>query len=240
MKNKKFIILSIIILTVLLCLGACLKDATKIETLYLSDDDHSFNPIPLGKFAVTSISNDQYAKEYGIRPKDNNAFIEFLQHSEYYIGTYNVSADSYYVNKTNRCKIIKGGDECFWFTAQDNVWIGKFYTNKYFYMAYIPMTMLKSDSIFIDITEAIFTGDEKPQKVGVEYKCPLTWEQLKKIYSSHKIDEDNCTIELNCYLYSTVSPTTPFGKTLLYFDKDNNTVKISDDYEIDENGNYWQ
>ena len=235
MSRKKHLLLATITLIITLVasatLCACLPKATKSQSILLTDNYNDIN-VSIGDFELASMRNDSYARQFEVRVQDKENFIKFLKSSEYYIGTFALSADNYYLSKKNRCKVFNGGDECIWFAYKGNMWIGKFYANKFFYLAYMPLTMLSNDDFFIKLPEAIFS-DENPKKVGEEYVCSLTWEQLKSVYSEHNIDEQNCSIEINCFIYYTDEhPNEMYGVTFLYYNKENNTVKVSNDYTL--------
>ena len=232
MKNKKLLLVLIVILISIVSLCACAPKSTQIYTLHFITDLPLRDISPIGEFRLASMSSsDSYSRQFEVLPQDKEDFIEFMKQNKYYIGNYVLSEDCNYLREKKRCKVFKAGDECMWFAALDYVWLGKFYANKFYYLTYFPMKTMENNDIFLDVTEAIFSDKEDPTEIDVEYKCPLTWEQLKLIYKHRKIDEQNHTVELNCYLFRNDEyPDRFYGSTLLHFNVDNNTVKISGDF----------
>ena len=233
-KKNKYFIIAILILIIATSLCACSTKSTEICQICFISDRHITFPI-IGEFKLASISNDNYSRRFEVLPHDKENFIKFMKKSEYYIGTFKISEDSYYLNEKKEYQVFKAGDECMWFAGQDYVWMGKFYANKFYYLTYIPMQGLRDSNISAYVSQAIFTNVEEPKEVGVEYKCPWSCEQLKMIYHDHKIYEENYSIEVDCYLhYKEENPDAFFGTTQLCCNKNNNTIKISSDYTIKE------
>lgn len=230
MKRNKSILFIIIILIILTSFCACLPSQAKTYDILLSDDQFQLL-LSIGEFKLAKRSNDQYSRIFEVLPKDKENFIIFLKNSQYYMDTFELDNNSYYLTLKNRNKLLKGGDKCMWFTAQDQVWIGKYYGGNTYYLTYIPRIQINNDDFFVDLSQAIFSSGETPNDVEVEYGCAVNWEQLKKIYSTHKINEIDYSIEIDCTVYFKEGQSfSPDGKTLLYYNKDNNTLRISEDY----------
>ncbi len=233
MRNRKYLVIILIFsLALILSLCACLPNATQPCEILLTNDNFNIG-FSFGKFKLASISNDEYSKKFEILPKDKEDFVKFLQNSEYYIGTFKISDESYYLSKIKRCEQFNGGDECMWFASQGYVWIGKFYANKFYYLAHFSTVRLSNEFIWLDLTEAIFANGENQKELGKECKSALTWDQLKKIYSAYRIDEGNCSIELDCNIFYNENAEIIEGKTFLYFNKETNTFRVLDEYYIE-------
>lgn len=230
MKNKKYFVLILIILIIATVLCSCAQPSTELYKICFIGNNSVTVP-PIGEFRLASARNDRYSQILEILPQDKVDFIKFMQQSNLYIGNFTLSKNNYYLSDKNKCKAFNGDDDCMWFAGKDYIWLGKFYANKFYYLTYIPMLTLTSNDISIEVTEVLFTDDITPKDIDVEYDCSLTWEQLKLIYHERKIDEQNYSIELNCFIfYKEDRPDDFYGSTLLYFNKDNNTVRISNDY----------
>lgn len=232
--NKVSILIAILLLLVAMTFSACLIETTEYGSVLLWGQ--YMDNINIGDFDLAHAINrdNYYAWEYEILPKDKERFIEFLKSGQYYMGTYAINSESYYLNKKNKFKIFKGGDECIWFTTQEKVWIGKFYTNKFYYIAYFPTLWLSFDNLRLELTEALFCGNEIPVNIYEECQCALTWEQIKIIYSHLKIDEEEHSVLMNCRIFYGDKLGSLAGKTKMYFNTQNNTIRISKDYQLAE------
>ena len=234
MQNKKvFLVLSLILCALLITttLCACQKDdfAPMQNVLLHVDNRNSFD---LGEFKIVSNEYNYPADIYEVLPKDKESFIKFLQNSQYYMGDYKIDEECSFLDRNSKYGVLRGGETCMWFTANDSVWMGKYYANKFYYFTYVDTARFVRDNFRLEVTKAIFANDNNPNELGEEYDCAVTWEQLKTIFSTHKIDEENYSIEFICDIINKDSYIPSHGKTLMYYNKDRNTLMISEEYVL--------
>ncbi|MBD5099756.1 MAG: hypothetical protein HDT29_00400 [Clostridiales bacterium] len=234
MKNNakfKIIILTITVL-LLFSLCACTDPTNQTHSMEISLPVNGNRPLGMGdEFSIVKEVSSGSACYYEILPNQFDEFVTFLESRDYYRGKiilYN-TAILPSLGKTN---VFKAQDECLWFSYKGSVWVGKKYTNKFFYIAQVEEVIIVGDNFRSQLSSFLLTSLNYKIEAGEEYPTSLSWEDIKAVYNGNVIDEENQSIRLDSSIYD--NEEYPYlseaGFTTLVYNQENSTIKILNEY----------
>lgn len=204
---------------VIICsLCGCLPNRTH------NGDDYLKNVGIIGKFNVTQLFNSDNSLYIGIRLQDQKAFVNMIKNSPYYRGDF-VLKECAMSNYFERYK-EKVGNNCFVFARDNHIWLGRFYSRKYFkiFDAYYNAAFELESGKSIYITKLALSNEESQYVEGADYSTPLNWEELKMFFPNASVDETQRAIEI---IGNNV-------KAQVLFDEQSNSIRVTESADIGE------
>ena len=232
-KIKSKIVITIIAVTLLLSLCACNAPTNQTRTVSIGLPVSNGPALEFGtEFTVVEATFYNSYCCYEILPNQIDEFVALLEKQEYYRGKIILNEPSTLF--PYEIKPFKFQDECMWFSHDGSVWVGKKYTNKFFYFAQVYNSFLNGDNFFGNISSLLF-DDIAPVKditTETEYSTSLSWADIKKVYAGLAIDEDDRSIKFNCYILTYEDPDhlTKPGLATLVYNEENKTIKVLNEY----------
>jgi len=244
-KFKTIIIISILVIIILMYFCACDNDfqstfsppsdpvKNQTEEYGIALPVRDSDSIKIGKFILAGAVSYRLYCIYEVLPNDFDNFEKLIQSCQYYKGKINIKNLSA-IPKMNE-NVFKENDECDWLSHEGYVWIGKKYANKFYYIAQTNIITIEGGKFFIYLSKFIFSNNQTPNESGVEYKTDLSWEQLKSIYNVYPINDNERTIDIDCYIYYNQvsgSDYTTKAYVKLIYNEEKSTIEISKDFTL--------
>lgn len=224
MKKIKFVFIICICLSVILCaFCACLPNRTRKCTIKLHIGTSPTHYV--GDFNVTKSVFENGINYIGIRKQDKNDFIDMIKSSNLYRGELELKqcGSTNYLN-THKEKI---NNICHVFAYEDEIWLGRFYAQKYFKIIEVHqvVSFLTNNDNYFPLNLMLFCDNIRQEDFikGYAYSTPWSWEELKLLFNNSTVDENNHTIQIIRTFY--YSP--PITVQIIY-NEENSTICINE------------
>ncbi|MDE6757647.1 MAG: hypothetical protein K2J89_00045 [Clostridia bacterium] len=228
--KKTIIFVLIVVLLISLCACADPTNQTRLATISLPVKDGAPIPTEAEFTVVNAISYGGYCY-YEILPNQFDEFLKLLENLDYFCG-YVTIANTSMLQYTNSFNPFKDKDECMWFSNSEKVWIGKKYTDKFFYFAQTKTSLIRGDNFNCWLNLFLLSNDNTTPETEKEYETYLSWNDIKKVYENNPIDEEAHSIKLNCNVFENEENPhfSKDGYTTLVYNEENSTIKILNEY----------
>ena len=232
MANKSIFKIIIIISTLLLVsLCACTHPTNCTKNSVITFPSSNGRIRLEGEFPIAKVSASNSCNEYEILPYQQDEFVLFLKNQQYYRGEFYLD-NSFVLPNIGNTSPFKVNDSCLVFSHKSTIWIGKKYANKFFYIGRIRSISVKGTDFVSEISGFLISDKITNMSVNTEYATNLSWDEIKNLYSDFEIDENSHSIKINCDIYT--NEEYPYmasaGLTRLFYNEDNNTIIILDEY----------